>query len=165
MGKGLREVAQQLAVAGIGFLGEQSQVVGMSGRPVKPSGGSLDFAGQRQAFDQPVCADKEAAGVAGPAPYQTMIAEFPLDRLDGRPHPIVGRGQETDDRQQQYRGVEVVGAKGARVGAGLLAPGLIDHRAVHLVSGHRPALGISTGTEPLGQLHRPVQRHPAHHLG
>src|SRR5262249_22341519 len=103
----LREVAEQLPGAGIGLFAQEPQVVAAIVQPIVERSCPFSFAGERQAGDQPV-GTKDKGPLLAPeavqirsrrdliAEYTAVLGQIVSNRLDRRPHPRLGRGQETD---------------------------------------------------------------------
>jgi hypothetical protein len=93
-----------------------------------------------------------------------VAAQPLLDRTQRREHAVVVGRDESHERQQQHRAVEVVGAEGAGERADLLMPRLAQHRLADPIGLSMPALDPVAGLQQVSQVDGPVERHPAHHL-
>src|SRR6266511_2586244 len=165
-------VADHLGAADVDLLGQQADVVGVGGRPLEGRPCPVDLAGQRLRLGEPEGAQQEGALLAlqpvggAVAVDQAALVGEPLgDRVDGRLHARVVAGQEPRDRHHQVAGVQVVAVERLGVGAGGLAPAVLEDRGADLVAGGRPRPHADLGADQVGQGDRAVQRHPAHQLG
>jgi Sodium/hydrogen exchanger family len=168
----LREVADHLGAAGVDLLGQQADVAGVGDRPPEGRPGGLDLARQRLRLRQPKGAQQEGALLALQpvgglvAVDQAALVGEPLGGgVDGRLHARVVARQEAGDRQHQVGGVQVVAAERLGVGAGAVAPAVLEDGGADLVAAGGPGFDPAGGTERPGQRDRPVQGHPAHQLG
>ena len=130
----------------------------------------------RQHVGQPERAGQEHALVAADAVHVAVVVgryrrtrpscdQLALDRRDRRDHARVVGGQEPDGRHQQHARVQLVGAVGLRERLLAVVPGLAQHLRVDLVAEAPPALDRPVAPELVVEPHRPIERHPCHHLG
>ena len=121
MGERLGEVAHQASGHRVVLLGQETEVVAQSQQPVEELAGVVVAAQQREAVGQP-----ERAGQKGPLPagqpvdvagvdgavaqHESPLDQLALDRLDGAAYPRVVGGEESDQRDHQKTGVELVGS-------------------------------------------------------
>lgn len=159
----LGEVAEQFPGRRVGFLGEEAKIVGMGGRTNEPVAGAVVFSGEGETLDQPVGAE-EPRRVARPTSDEGTITQFAGDGFDRGAHPVVGRRQKPNQRQEEYRRVEVVRAERptirARVRSTRVPRPRPGWRRVRVPS----RVGISAIAEAVGEQDGPVERNPAHHL-
>src|SRR6185369_13943997 len=93
------------------------------------------------------------------------VGEALCDCLDGRAHPRVVRGEESEERHHQHRRVELVSTERLDVRAGLLAPALGEDRVADVIALLGPPLHVRLARaeryrEPYGA----VERDPVHQL-
>jgi len=110
------------------------------------------------------CLVLDAAGGSGLGSLNLGTPNFGLPRRGPFGASVVVRGQEPHNGQQQRRGVQSVGAVVLGVGAGLLAPSVLEDGGAHLVPRRGPRRRPVAGVELVGHGQAAVQRHPAHQL-
>jgi hypothetical protein len=86
------------------------------------------------------------------AEHEPVLGRLACDRLDGRPHARVGRGQEADEQHEQVCGVERVRVEGLRVRLLRRAPAASEH-GLHRgrLAADRPAPVVEDLDERIGQ--------------
>jgi hypothetical protein len=171
--KGLREIPEVLTRCRVDLFriklkrpGERQQLLAQGVR-------ALGLADHREGGHEPEGADGKRALLAResrvrpPDPVaqdQAVLRQVVGDRQHGRPDPLVVRRKEPHDRQEQERGIEVVGFVMLPEDA-FLGNALVQHLRRDLFGACPPPLGPFVIAAFLGEVGTPRRRDPAHHLG
>src|SRR5580704_1242432 len=173
MRKRLRKIPDLALRARVVFLCQQAEIVAEPEQPFEKAAGLGSPALQNVIIGEP-----EAAGQKSPFPWRQPIDPLAgivaqhepvddqalFDRLDRADHARVGGRQKAHERQQQKARIERLRAVGLDKTAELAIERLLADVGMDLVAQLAPALGPAAGAEPFGDLDRPVEGDPGHHL-
>ena len=172
VGEGLREVAQVLAGVGVDLLAVQVERSGEGQQLGAQLAGPVVLTDLAQRRHQPERADRERPllaleAVVGllhlVAQHQPVHGQLVGDGQHGGPDPRVVGGQEPEQRREQQRGVQGLGAVVLGEHAALVHP-VGEDVLLDLLGRQLPLVGLGLLAAQPGQLGAPVDRHPAHDL-